>query len=129
MTGNDWKSLIAGLPTSFVGLIFIIATRFIPFSPLTIFIPLLQRRVYTVSALSILLSVTNISLALFPATMHHIHFKFGVVLRLGTLHITYQIQVHQLSTSCFRTLFIFQHSVRNQYFPSHFVQQPCITAT
>ena len=43
--------------------------------------------------------------------------------------ITYRIQVLQLSTSCFRTWFIFRHSVRNQYFPSHFSQQPCITAT
>ena len=61
--------------------------------------------------------------------MHHSHFKIGMVLLLRVLHIAYRIQAHQLSTSYFTTWFIFRHSVRNQCFPSHLSQQPCITAT
>ena len=103
--------------------------------------------------------------ALFTATMHHSHFKLGMVLLLGVLHVAYRIHIRKLSTSCFmtKTIFrhnmlkckifialfsatmyyshfklgmfiplgisIFPHSVRNQYFPFHFSQQPCITTS
>ena len=43
------------------------------------------------------------SVKLFSATMHHSHFKLGMVLWLGILHIAYRISFDQLSTSCFRT--------------------------
>ena len=66
---------------------------------------------------------------IFSATVHHSYFKLGTILRLRVLHVAYRIQVHQLSTSCFTTSFIFPHSIRNQYFLSHFSHQPCITAT
>ena len=52
--------------------------------------------------------------ALFSATMHHSHFKHGMVLRLGVLHVAYQIHVSHLSTSCFSTLFIFRHYIHGQ---------------
>ena len=67
----------------------------------------------------------------FPSsvTMHHSHFKLGMVLWLGVLHVAYRIQVSQLFTSCFTTYLIFRLSVCYQYFPTHFSRQPCITAT
>ena len=69
--------------------------------------PLLRRRGgYTVFALSVRPSIT-----LFSATMHHSHSKLGMVLWLRVLHVTYRIQVHQLSTSCFTTSFIFRYNM------------------
>ena len=43
------------------------------------------------------------SVALFSATMHHSHFKLGMVVWLGVQHITHGIYARQLSTSCFTT--------------------------
>ena len=50
------------------------------------------------------------SVVLFAATIHHSHLKLGMVLWLGVLHVAYQIQVRQLSTSCFTAQFIFLHT-------------------
>ena len=51
------------------------------------------------------------SVALFSATKHHSHFKLCMVLWLGVLRVAYQIHVHQLSTSCFTTYFLFWHNM------------------
>ena len=53
----------------------------------------------------------QIFVTLCSATMHHSHFKLGMVLWLGVKHLSYWIHVHQLSTSCFLTYFILRHNM------------------
>ena len=65
-----------------------------------------KRAGYTVLALYVLRSVTNIFRRTASATIQHSYFKLGMVLRLGILHVAYQIQVHHLSTSCFPARFV-----------------------
>ena len=67
---------------------------------------------------SICLSVVKILVALFSATMHHSHFKLGMVLLLRVLH--HLIHVCQLSTSCFTSLFS-DITWSSANFSSHFV--------
>ena len=50
----------------------------------------------------------QIFVALFSATMYNSHFRLDME---GVLHVTYQIRVWQLSTSCFTTRFIFRHNM------------------
>ena len=84
-----------------------------PLSISSLYPRLLWRREYTVLALSVRPSFSPkpiFSVVLFAATIHHSHLKLGMVLWLGVLHVTYQIQVRQLSTSCFTARFIFLHT-------------------
>ena len=87
-----------------------------------VFIPLLRRRGGAYLFRSVCPSIGNqYFLSVFSATMHHSHFKLGMLPQLGVLQVAYRIQVCQFSTSCFTTSFIIRHSLCNQYFPSHFL--------
>ena len=72
--------------------------------------PASKKRGYTGLALSVRPSfrlalrpsVTKSFVAPFSATMHHSHFKLGMVLRLGILHVAYRIQVPSYLLPVFR---------------------------
>ena len=53
--------------------------------------PLRRRGVNTGLALSVLPSATNIFRHIFSATMHHSHFKLGMMLLIGVLQVAYRI--------------------------------------
>ena len=84
--------------------------------------PASKKRGYTVLALSLLPSITSIFHRTFLSNhaSQTLQTWYGALARV--LHVAYQIQICKLSTSCFTTWFIIRHSVRNQYFPSHFSQ-------